>query len=396
MRVLCNFTDWAGYEERRKLNTYGGIGYYRMWKPSQLLTNHEVDFRGVDIDTYGETPEKNWENIFKKYDVFWAVHFFNEQLQVLQCYNAQKYKKLLIYDLDDNYLDLDPSNPVYEKFFKNYTTKDGGDLGMKASRNQATLTAALSLADALTVSTEPLKERMAAHFKRNFNIEKPIYVIPNMNDLNDWNYPVAPKHGNKVVIGYQGSMSHKADLQMVLPAIQRLMKKHKNLHLEILGSIDKHQVDEFFAGWEMKLLERVAMLPATKVFREFPKWLAEQKWDIGIAPLVDTAFTRSKSHIKWLEYSAYKIPCVASRVYPYFMDLCGRKTIQDGETGFLCRPPEWEQALERLIIDKGLRERVGQQAYEAVKKDWQYKDSQIQETFDQMIKDCRKGKKLSK
>jgi glycosyltransferase involved in cell wall biosynthesis len=390
MKILGNFTDWAGYPERRKLNTFGGIGYYRMFKPSQCLTNHKVDLVGSDIDKFGTTLEGNYENIFENYDVFWAVHFFNEQLQVAQCYTAQKYKKLLIYDLDDNYLDLPESNPVYKNFFDK--TKDGD----VSSRRKSTLTAALSLADALTVSTEPLKERMQAHFKHAFKLEKPIYVIPNMNDLADFNFEPAPKHGDKVVIGYQGSTSHKEDLQMVLPAIQRLMKKYKHLHLEILGAIDKKDIDDYFGAWDMKLLERVGMWPSTRIFNEYPKWLSARRWDIGIAPLVDSAFTKSKSHIKWMEYASYKIPCVASRVYPYYMNLAGRKTIQDGTTGFLCQPLEWEKTLEKLILDKNMRERVGRQAYEAVKKDWQYRDSEIQATFDRILVECGKGKKLRK
>lgn len=383
-KILANFTDWAGYPERRKLNTYGGIGYYRMAKPSACLTDHEVDLRGADIETYGNTFEENWENIFKKYDIFWSVHAFSEQNQVAQCFFAKKYGKLLIYDLDDNYLDLPASNPVYNNFFKNYKGH-----GVKPSRNQATLTAAFSFADALTVSTEPLKERMQKHLKDAFGVDKPIYVIPNMNDLKDFNFTPASKHKNKVVIGYQGSTSHNEDLLLVFPTIKKLMEKYSQLHFEFLGAIEKKDKDLFFKDWSQDLRERVGAWPSTRTFNEYPKHLASMKWDIGIAPLVDSAFTRSKSHIKWMEYAAYKIPCVASRVYPYFMPLEGRQTIVDGETGYLCRPPDWEATLERLILDKSLRERIGQHAYEAVKKDWQYSNSKIQETFNKMLADLK-------
>ena len=389
-KVLANFTDWPSHPDRRKLNTYGGIGYYRMWKPSRQLTDFEVDFRGADIDQYGDTFEENWNNIFKQYDIVWSIHFFNTKLQLAQCYYAQLHKKLLIYDLDDNYLDLPESNPVYKDFFH----KEGDMTG--PSNNQASLTAALSLADALTVSTEPLKERMTAHFKRNFGIEKPIYVIPNMNDLADFNYPMPPRNDTKIVIGYQGSESHVPDLQMVLPTIKKLMRKHKNVHFEILGVVAKENVKRVFGAFEKDLFDRMAMVPVTSTFIQYPEWLAAQRWDIGIAPLVDNSFNKSKSHIKWMEYAAYKIPCVASRVYPYSMPLQGRNTIVDGETGLLCRTPDWEKALERLIVDANFRHKIGQQAYDAVKKDWQYKDSQIQSTFKQMVKDLSGIKKAQK
>ncbi len=73
------------------------------------------------------------------------------------------------------------------------------------------------------------------------------------------------------------------------------------------------------------------------------------------------------------------------------MELAGRETITDGETGFLCRPPEWETTLERLILDKSLRERIGQNAYNHVKDKWQYSGSEIQETFERMLVECKKS-----
>ncbi len=265
---------------------------------------------------------------------------------------------------------------------------------MDSARQRATLSASLSFADAITVSTEPLKERLAAHLRHTYNMEKNIYVIPNMNHVQDWNHTPVEKHKDRVVIGYTGSNSHMDDLLMVLPSIKRLMMKHTNLWLEILGVVDKSKVDIYFGGWDRKLLERVAMVPATATFWEYPRWLADQKWDIGIAPLVDNSFTQCKSSIKWFEYAMYKIPTVASRVYPYFMNLDGKKMIQDGVTGFLCYPNQWEVALEQLIVDKHLRERIGQQAYDFVAKEWQYKDSKIQETFERLVAESGKKKGL--
>jgi len=128
------------------------------------------------------------------------------------------------------------------------------------------------------------------------------------------------------------------------------------------------------------------MVAFTPTFLEYPEHLAHQKWDIGIAPLVDTAFTRCKSHIKWLEYSMYQIPTIASRVYPYFMELEGRKTIVDGETGLLCRnAKEWEEKLERLILDEDLRKKLGKQAYQYIKKEWQYKDFDVDAVFEKIL-----------
>jgi len=89
-----------------------------------------------------------------------------------------------------------------------------------------------------------------------------------------------------------------------------------------------------------------------------------------------------------MEYSMIKIPTVASRVYPYFIELDGKDTIRDGETGFLCSTPEqWEKTLSKLIEDEELRIKIGQQAYNYIKDNWQYKDSKIEEKLDSLLQE---------
>jgi len=371
-KILAHFTDFNHRPERRKADTFGALGYYRTFKPAKQMQKYDVEIVGTGIDKYGSDFLGNWSNIFKKYDIVWIMHHFGEHNAAAQSFMRDRYKKKLVYDLDDNYLDVPESNPTYETF-------------KKTKRSRAILSTMFFFADALTVSTEPLKERLDKHFYDVHGIKKPIFIIPNMNDIKDWQYTPVAKHTDKIIIGYAGSNSHKEDINLVLPVIDKLMKKYPTLELHIAGVIDKTQLGEYFSTFTKKHLERVAMLPVTPTFWEYPKYLSEMQWDIGIAPLVDTPFTRSKSHIKWMEYGSYEIPTVASRVYPYFMDLCGRDTIVDGETGFLCRTQdEWYSKLERLILDKGLRQRIGRQAYEAIVRDWQYSSFDVDAVFDKI------------
>lgn len=86
-------------------------------------------------------------------------------------------------------------------------------------------------------------------------------------------------------------------------------------------------------------------------------------FDIGLAPLEDTIFTRSKSYIKALEYSALGIPVIASDVGPY------REFVDDGVTGFLVRrESEWIDRIRLLVEDADLRERMGAAAREKARK----------------------------
>ena len=98
---------------------------------------------------------------------------------------------------------------------------------------------------------------------------------------------------------------------------------------------------------------------------QYPKYLARQGFDIGIAPLADNAFNRGKSNLRWLEYSALKIPTVASNVGHF------AETIRPGLDGILCdTPDDFTRELETLIKDRSLRWNLGQAAYDRVQSDF--------------------------
>jgi glycosyltransferase involved in cell wall biosynthesis len=366
MKILMHYADW-NYNQKRKVdNTYGGIGYYRTIKVAEQLKDHEITVWGKEILEHGDTLEEQWEYVFKNFDVFWTSYFADEHAAAAIYFMRDKHKKQVWIDLDDNYFDIPQSHEMFEEY------KPG-------KRKRAILSTIISLADKITVSTEPLKQEMEQHFLMSQGIQPSITVIPNFNDINDWNYTPVPKYEDKIVVGYTGSVSHYEDVKLILPAMSKLMKKYKNLHLEFIGVVQKNKVQETFAGYgfDDDSLNRIAIVGATETFKEYPEWLSERPWDIGLAPLVDSRFTRSKSHIKWMEYSMYKIPTIASKVYPYWMELKGRRTIEHGRTGLLCKPSEWESAIEKLILDKELRLKLGENAYNEVKTYWQYKDSGI-------------------
>jgi glycosyltransferase involved in cell wall biosynthesis len=291
MKVLVNYLDFNHNEERKKLNTYGGVGYYRLIKPAKFIkaqSKHEIEVMGKEATHFGDALT-NWDKVFQKYDALWIASVYGESNMSAIFYWAQHHKKKVIMDVDDNYLDLPQSNLMYDKF-------------AKGKKERALFSASISLADVITVSTEPLRDRLKEHFKTVYGLDKKFVIIPNMSDPEDWNFTPAEKHKDKIVIGYPGSNSHQDDLVMVMPVLAKLMKKHKNLHLELMGSVPKDLVKQYFgkAGFDDDSLMRIDLVPSTATFIEYPPALASQKWDIGIAPLVDTAFTRSKSHIKWM------------------------------------------------------------------------------------------------
>jgi glycosyltransferase involved in cell wall biosynthesis len=77
--------------------------------------------------------------------------------------------------------------------------------------------------------------------------------------------------------------------------------------------------------------------------------------DVGIMPLPDAEWERGKCGCKALQYMALGIPTVASPVG------VNTEIISDGQNGLLASTEsQWEEALERLLLDADLRRRLGE------------------------------------
>jgi hypothetical protein len=78
------------------------------------------------------------------------------------------------------------------------------------------------------------------------------------------------------------------------------------------------------------------------------------RFDIGIMPLLDAHFERGKCGYKLIQYMACGLPVVASPVG------VNCQIVEHGVNGFLAKTPEqWEKALQTLLSDAGLRQRMG-------------------------------------
>jgi glycosyltransferase involved in cell wall biosynthesis len=89
------------------------------------------------------------------------------------------------------------------------------------------------------------------------------------------------------------------------------------------------------------------------------------RFDIGIMPLVDEPFERGKCGYKLIQYMACGLPVVASPVG------VNRQIVEHGVNGFLAETPEqWEQALQTLLADPGLRQRMGQAGRQKVEQQY--------------------------
>lgn len=372
MKILFNFADYSHNDKRKRENTYGGLGYYRIVKIAEYLKGHDVKVIGREISLFGNSLESQWDEVFSKYDVYWTNYFSHGETAAAIFYNAKKHGKKVVIDCDDNYLDIPQSNLLYDRF-------------KKTKYDRAMLSTILSFADVIVTTTEPLKKRLFEHIKNTQKLEKKIVVIPNYNDIKDWDYVPTEKSKDNIIIGYAGSNSHHDDIRMVMPSIVRIMEKYKNVRFQCLGVVGTSDVNKVYNGIPKSIMDRMDLIGATETFKEYPEWLSKQKWDIAICPLVNTPFTQSKSHIKWMEYSMFKIPTIASRVYPYYMQINGKDIITDGENGLLVKDNEWFDAFEDLILHKEKRIKLGENAYNYIKDNWQYSSENITNKVNEVL-----------
>ncbi|HEX3697064.1 MAG TPA: tetratricopeptide repeat protein [Polyangia bacterium] len=135
-----------------------------------------------------------------------------------------------------------------------------------------------------------------------------------------------------VTVGWGGSLGHRDDLRWMVPALQSFFGRHPRATLAIMGD---PSFRELFAWLPA---ERFSFTPGGSIdaYYDFLRGL-----DVGLAPLLPTAFNRCRSDVKYLEYAAHGVLAIAADLEPY------RQTIAPGDNGLLFGDlPQLQAALD--------------------------------------------------
>lgn len=270
--------------------------------------------------------------------------YHEEVLALLEFLKQRHPEKKLITESDDLVFDV-PSYNVASNPYKPNSEKE------QIANEQ------LRLSDALIVSTSFLKEKYQSMYEG-----KKIYVIPNSIDFKYWdsikalNHDFKPKKEGVVRIIYTGCGNHSGDLEIVKPVLLALLDEFKNLEV-VMPS-------EFECFQDVKH-DRFIVSDKWVSIKNYPALVKSWSGDIGIAPLRDNNFNRAKSNLRWLEYSALKMPSVVSKVRPF------KESVVHNHTGLICSgQKEWYLALKELIQSKEQRMRLGENARREVEKNF--------------------------
>lgn len=160
-----------------------------------------------------------------------------------------------------------------------------------------------------------------------------------------------PDDGRVRIVYGSGTLTHDADFAFVAPALVRVAMRHPVVDILIIGDL---QPPKALLNLGDRILRR-AVLP----YADYLALLAGG--DIAIAPLFPAEFNEAKSNIKFLEAAVVGIPAVCSPRSAF------AGAVQHGTTGFLAESEdEWFAALDALVGDAGLRERIGAAARQYV------------------------------
>jgi len=296
------------------------------------------DFRNTTMD---------WLSVAENNDIIFFNYLHNPWGYAAMGAMARKNGVKLVLDLDDSLWDIATDNPAYKVFHYK-------------SEALMNFTKICEDVDYVTTTNSYLRNiivhnTMVPHEK--------IKLLPNYVDLDLYKHRSPFKDTNEIVLTHMGSTTHFHDLakEEFGQGIDMIMKEYPNVVLKTIGAL----IPKYKERWGRRYTQ---VFGHTDVYHwikdkdKFPMFMDEA--DILVTPLLENRYNRCKSQVKFLEASSAKKVGVWEKIRQY-------EEIVDGENGFLAHSAqEWHDQIKKLIDDKELRRKMGEQAFKDVSDNW--------------------------
>ncbi|MGB7159239.1 MAG: hypothetical protein WBD40_14315 [Tepidisphaeraceae bacterium] len=289
-----------------------------------LMPMEELSRRGHTVGTAEMGKDGSLPPIeaFGDFDVvyFWRVYY--QPIRRL-ARKLQESGIAVIWDNDDNMTAIPRAAPTYRYY--------GGVRGQRAWGEMRTI---IRMADAVTTPSPTLAE-----LYRSVGQEH-VHVIENYVPA------VRPRlrtgNRSRIVIGWVAHSEHVVDLRTLglTNVFRELLERRPEVQLVSVG---------LPLGLSSPRYRHVGVIPLEQLASEVAQF------DIGIAPLTDIEFNRSRSNIKVKEYAAQGVPWLASPVSPY-------AELGERQGGRLVEDDRWLEGLHALVVDGAERDRLAANA----------------------------------
>lgn len=239
----------------------------------------------------------------------------------------------LVYDIDDDLLNIPGNHP---------------EAAVLRSL-EAPVFHLLQYADVVWTSTAELARRL------NVTRARPL-VVPNGLDERLW--IAAPRPASPirdlVRILIMGTATHDADYALIEPALVGVKAAFGDrVTIDVLGFTSQGRLANGIT--RLRVPEQASLS-----YPGFVHWFTSQgRWDVGLAPLLDTQFNAAKSTIKRVDYAALGLAVLASDGPVY------RGSIADGVDGALVANDQaaWLAALSDMVQRPERRRQMGAAAF---------------------------------
>lgn len=308
----------------------GAISYYRCTMPAYYLNRAGLAETAVDFGRF-QKEFIDWADIVVVQRVLGngIKHLIN------YCHIR---KKKVVFEIDDNVWKF-PDSPEYKS--------------ENAEKTPGDTTEIMDGCDAVTVSTQAIADVVAKES------QTPVFIIPNALDLLQWK-PINNIRHEHFLVGWAGGHYHVQDLDMIVPGLKEVIRKNSGTTLVFLGCCPMELLNDH--------PDKVFLHEFTSI-ELFPKTMSVMKFDIGLAPLFETEFAKSRSNIRLLQYGALRIPSVVSYYGEY------GKMIDDGFPAMVVKDGDWASAIQELIDNPEKRKEIGKKAQEYVALNFDIKDN---------------------
>lgn len=283
----------------------GANARYRVFGPAQALAErgHRV-FASVFADM--RDP-----NVLFDFDVVlgWRMHdeFFSRIARGMSERNIG-----FVWDNDDNFLALE-GRGRHVQF-------------MKSPRGRRVLTDMQALMRIANIVTTP-SAGLAGHYREL--IETDVRVVENyVAPIDARSTPSKPQ---RLTVGWVANKEHETDIERLglRDAMERLLERHPHVEVATIGCSLEIASDRYHFVRAVEFAELRGLV---------------RRFDIGLAPIADTPFNRSRSNVKVKEYAAVGVPWLASPIGPY-------AGLGEGEGGRLVPDGRWFDAVDALVRD---------------------------------------------
>jgi len=346
----------------------GGCAFYRAINPYEKLqeilpdrVEVKFDFNplGLDLKT-GQLPPDFPHDSLKWADIVVVNNICNfggnYTARVLGM--AKEFGKIVHYDTDDLLTNLYSGHRL-ESVYKD---KGLSDVTKWVYNN----------ADLVTVTQVKFAKRIQPYVRGMLAVVKNAIDY----DLPAWTHDKAPPPNKKICrVGWAGGIHHEEDVKEFAGVPHRVNQRvgKERVHWGFYGRPPGERTGDEGNDWQFDVWDNYRKI-LTRGFKGAKNWqvypamnadaygIMFAHMDIAIAPLQMNEFNDSKSDIKVAEAGRYRVPLVASDVG------CYNETITNWETGVLIPPDapksEWVRVLSKLVRDKKLRERMGNNLHE--------------------------------